>query len=80
MTTLNIFENIKEAFEASTHNCNRFMQALNSINWDAQFEADNEYYFIKGDMTITTPSLDPFNMDWEAAAIFNDGSVLTIGA
>lgn len=78
MTTLNIFYNIKEAFGASTHNCNRFAEALNAVKWDAQFEADNEYYFVKGDMTITTPSLDPFNMDWEATAIFNDGSMLTI--
>ena len=78
MTTLNIFYNIKEAFEASTHNCNRFAEALNAVKWDAQFEADNEYYYVKGDMTITTPSLDPFNMDWEATAIFNDGSMLTI--
>lgn len=80
MTTLNIFYNIKEAFETSTFNKNCFAQALKSIKWDAQFEADNEFYFVKGDMTITTPSLDPFNMDWEATAIFNDGSVLTIGA
>lgn len=80
MTTLNLFYNIKEAFEASTLNNNYFAQALNAVKWDAQFKADNEFYFVKGDMTITTPSLDPFNMDWEASAIFNDGSVLTIGA
>ena len=80
MTTLNLFYNIKEAFETSTLNNNHFVQALNAVKWDAQFKADNEYYFVKGDMTITTPSLNPFNMDWEASAIFNDGSVLTIGA
>ena len=80
MTTLNLFYNIKEAFETSTLNNNYFVQALNAVKWDAQFKADNEYYFVKGDMTITTPSLNPFNMDWEASAIFNDGSVLTIGA
>lgn len=79
MTTLNIYYIIKEAFEASTPNCNRFATALDSINWDAKFEADNEFYFVKGDMTITTPSLDPFKMDWEASAIFNDGSILIIG-
>lgn len=78
MTTLNLYYNIKEAYETSTHNCNRFSNLLNCINWDSSFYADEEFYFIKGDMTLTTPSLDPFNMKWEATAIFNDGSVLTI--
>ena len=78
MTTLNLYYNIKEAFETSTHNCNRFADLLNSINWDATFSADGEHYFLKDDLTITTPSFDPFAMKWEASAIFADGSVLTI--
>ena len=79
MTTLNIFYNIKEAFETSTHNNNRFADCIKSINWDNTFFADDEYYFVKGDMTFTTPSLDPFDMPWEASAtFFSDGSTLTI--
>lgn len=78
MTTLNLYYKIKEAYETSTHNCNRFSELLNRINWDSSFFADEEFYFIKGDMTFTTPSLDPFAMKWEASAIFTDGSVLTI--
>lgn len=78
MTTLNLFYNIKEAFELSTHNNNRFEAILNAISWDSSFYADEEYYFIKGDMTFTTPSLNPFSMKWEAAAIFNDGGMLTL--
>ena len=77
MNTLNIFYKLKNAFECSTQNNNLFEKALKSIKWDKTFFADNEYYFIKGDMTITTPSLNPFNMDWEVSAIFNDGAVLT---
>lgn len=75
---LNLYYKIKEAYETSTQNCNRFEQIINGIDWDAKFFEDEEYYFIKGDMTLTTPSLNPFAMKWEATAIFNDGSVLTI--
>lgn len=76
MTTLNIFETIKNAYETSTYNNNRFATILSSIKWDSEFYADGEYYFIKDDMTFTTPSLNPFNMDWKPSAIFNDGSYI----
>lgn len=78
MTTSNLYYNIKEAFETSTHNCNRFSELLNRINWDSSFFADEEFYFIKDDLTICTPSLDPFAMKWGASAIFKDGAVLSI--
>ena len=77
MNTLNIFYKLKNAFECSTQNNNLFEKALKSIKWDNTFFADDEYYFIKCDLTFTTPSLDPFNMDWEASAIFTDGAVIT---
>lgn len=76
MTTLNLFFNIKEAYETSTNNKNHFAELLSSIKWDSEFYADNEYYFIKGDMTLTTPSLNPFNMSWKPSAIFTDGSCI----
>ena len=78
MTSFNLYNNIKEALETYTHNCNRFSQLLGSIKWDSSFFTDEEYYFIKDDLTICTPSLDPFAMKWEATAIFKDGSVLKI--
>lgn len=74
--TLNIYENLKEAYETSTHNFNRFADLISRIAWDSEFYADGEYYFIKGDMTFTTPSLNPFKMDWQPSAIFTDGSYL----
>ena len=76
MNTLNIFNKLKEAFECSTKNNNLFEKALQSINWENKFFADGEFYFIKGDLTFTTPSVDPFNMCWEPSGIFKDGSVL----
>ena len=77
MTTLNLFYNIKEAFETSTKNTNRFQQVLNSIKWESIFFADEEYYFIKDELTFTTPSLDPFDMPWNPSAMFADGSMLS---
>lgn len=76
MSTFDIFNNLKDAFERSTKNNNLFEKALLSINWDNQFQADEEHYFIKDDLTFTTPSLNPFNMNWEPSGIFRDGSVL----
>lgn len=77
MNTLNIYYNLKEAYECSTHNNNLFERALNSIKWDNTFYADNEYYFIKGNLTFTTTSLNPFEVEWSPEALFADGSLLT---
>lgn len=74
--TLDIFEILKEAYETSTHNINRFAEKLSAIKWDNEFRADDEYYFIKDDMTFTTPSLDPFKTEWKPSAMFKDGSYL----
>ena len=77
MTAFTLFENLKNAYEVSTPNHNSFKQALESVNWDHTFYADNEYYFIKGNLTLTTTSLNPFEVEWSPEAIFSDGSVLT---
>lgn len=73
-----IFETIKEAFETSTHNDNRFLKALKSVRWEAEFTADGEFYFCLGALTFTTPSLNPFEVtkDWAACAMFADGSTI----
>lgn len=78
MKTLDLFLKIKEAYETSTHNHNRFRELLNSVKWDNTFYAENEYYFLKDDMTFTTPSYDPFNIKWKASAMWDDGSVVYI--
>lgn len=77
MTTFDIFYNLKNAYEVSTHNHNAFKLALESVKWDATFYADNEYYFIKGDLTFTTTSLNPFEVEWSPEALFADGSLLS---
>lgn len=76
MTAFEIFENLKEAYETSTHNCNKFANLINRIAWDSKFFADGELYFIKGELTFTTTSLDPFKVEWKPSAIFADGSYI----
>lgn len=80
MNTFDIFESIKEAFGASTHNHNCFAELLNSIKWENRFEADEEYYFELGDMTFITPSLDPFACDkWSRpGAIFRGNGYIEL--
>ena len=72
-----LFETLKEAYEISTHKVNHFADALASINWDEEFYADGEYYFVKGGFCFTTPSLNPFRMAWRPSAIFSDASFVS---
>lgn len=77
MTSFTLYENLKNAYEVSTHNHNSFKQAIESVNWDEKFFADNEYYFVKGDLTLTTTSLNPFEVEWTPEVLFANGSLLT---
>lgn len=77
MTSFTLYENLKNAYEVSTYNHNSFKQAIESVNWDEKFFADNEYYFVKGDLTLTTTSLNPFEVEWTPEVLFADGSLLT---
>lgn len=72
MNTLDIFEKLKNAYECSTRRANYFKQALESVKWDSTFFADEEYYFIKDDLTFTTPSIDPFCTEWAPSGMFAD--------
>ena len=81
MTAYEIFNTIREAFEASTPAVNRFECAIRSIRWDGQFEADGEYYFNADGMTFVTTSLNPFEIvdEWRRPTFaFEDGSVFYI--
>ena len=77
MIAFTLFEKLKNAYEVSTHNYNSFKQAIESVKWDEKFFADNEYYFVKGDLTLTTTSLNPFEVEWTPEVLFADGSLLT---
>ena len=76
MSASYIFRKLKEAYESSTLNKNYFADELSSIEWDCKFYADNEYYFVKGDFTFTTTSLNPFKTEWNPEALFADGSLI----
>lgn len=76
MTEFRLYEALLEAYETSTQNNNQFLKALNLISWDKNFQADGEHYFVRGGFVVTTPSLDPFDMDWKPSIIFSDGSYI----
>lgn len=76
MLETKIFEKLKTAYECSTLNNNLFEKAIKSIKWESTFYADGEYYFNIGNMSFTTQTLNPFQMDWKPSAIFSDGSYM----
>lgn len=55
-----IYEKLNNAWNASTQECNRFLQAIRSIQWDGSYMADGDYVFYIGDFEVQTPVLDPF--------------------
>lgn len=77
MMGFELFNKLKTAYEVSTHNHNAFKEALESVKWDDKFYADNEYYFVGGGLTLTTTSLNPFEVEWTPEVVFADGSMLT---
>ena len=74
---MNLFLNLKEAYETSTLNNNNFKKAIDLIKWDNIFTADNETYFVKGSFTLTVENLNPFAENWKPTAFFEDGSVIS---
>lgn len=56
-----IIQSICNAWGSSTPNSNDFGQVLSSICWDCTYYAENEHYFIKGDLTFVTEHLNPFS-------------------
>lgn len=76
MNEFKLFETLKEAYETTTKNCNRFLNKINSIKWDSVFTADCETYFVKGGFSLTVENINPFEEEWKPTAYFSDGSVL----
>ncbi len=77
MIAFDLYECLKHAFDTSTPACNRYAKAIKSIKWDETFYADGEYYFLKGRLTFTTESLDPFKISLIRPAVMaEDGSML----
>lgn len=76
MTELKLYETLKEAWETSTQNYNRFEEVINSINWTDTYEADGEMYFCKGKFTLTVENVDPFKEAWKPEVMFSDHSMI----
>ena len=64
LPAITLFDRIKTAYDCSTPNNNLYKALLDSINWDYGYycDEDEEYGFLKGDLALYTPSLNPFEM------------------
>lgn len=80
MDLLELRQKLEEAFGTSTKSYNRFKEFVTSLNWDYSFYADGEYYFVKDNITFTTPSLNPFEVlrSWDMCLMASDGSMLKV--
>lgn len=73
-----LYERLNRAYGCSTINNNLFEKEINKIKWDDKFHEDGEYYFVKEfkknnktvAFTLSTPSLNPFEMDWKPTVTF----------
>ena len=76
MDNVDLYFKLKEAYETTTTNCNRFEKAIHKIKWDKIFEADGEIYFIKDGFTLTVENVDPFKEQWKPTVFTSDNSIL----
>lgn len=65
MKDLQLYELLKDAYESTTKNYNRFKKVIESTKWDNAFYADGEHYFIKDNFTLTIENIDPFKEAWK---------------
>ena len=65
MKDLQLYELLKDAYESTTKNYNRFKKVIESTKWDNTFSADGEHYFIKDNFTLTIENIDPFKEAWK---------------
>lgn len=73
---LRLFEQLREAYGRTTRNHNYFKDTLDAIGWDSIFTADDEQYYVKGDMIVTVENTNPFEEAYKPTVIFPDGSYM----
>lgn len=71
-----LFNQLKGAYNSTTKNHNKFLEALNSVAWDATFYADGEHYYKLGGFILTVENTNPFMENWKPSAFFSDGAYL----
>lgn len=74
-----LYERLDAAYGTSTQSNNKFKQLIEKISWEKSFEADGELYFCKDGLTLTTPSLDPFDCPWKPSVMMHDGCLIDLG-
>ena len=74
---IKIYDILKKYYNRSTINNNIFEKAINRIKWEDTFKEDDEYYFIRGNITLVVPFLNPFDVKDKFSSpciIHKDGS------
>lgn len=77
MKEYEIFTQLKKAYDTTTRRHNKFLEAINSIEWTDKFQADGEFYYCLGKFILTVQNVNPFEQQWEPSVLFTDGSLIT---
>lgn len=77
---LKLYEELKRAYENTTHNFNAFEKKINSVKWDKVFDADGETYYVLGEFILMVENINPFLESWEPSVMFSDSNILYFGA
>ena len=76
LNEMKLFEELKEAYNNTTHSFNSFKARIESIIWDKVFLADGETYYCKGDFIFTIENIKPFEEQWKPSVMFSDNSII----
>ena len=80
---LRLYEELKEAYETTTHKVNRFLNKINSIKWDCSFTTSDEtIMYCLGDFSLEVYNSDgkpnPFTQFKKPDVMFSDNSILEL--
>ena len=83
MNELKLYEQLKEAYEATTHSVNRFANKINSIKWDCNFTTSDEtIMYCVGNFSLEVYNSDgkpnPFTQFKKPDVMFSDNTILEL--
>lgn len=79
---LRLYEELKEAYETTTHKVNRFLNKINSIKWDCSFKTEDEtIMYCLGDFSLEVYNSDgkpnPFTQFRKPDVMFSEGLIVS---
>lgn len=73
---ITLYEKLKNAYDATTQNYNRFEEAIKSIKWDDVYSADGEMYYEKGDFCLVVENINPFKEKRKPSILFKTSYIV----